>query len=52
MYVIKQKQGKRFFRTLKAALKFKQLEEHEKKIRVDIYKRMATAGGYIYFEKI
>ena len=52
MYAVKQKQGNRFFTNFAAARRFQQQEEHDKKIRINIYKRICSAGGYVHFEKI
>ncbi len=52
MYAIKQKQGNRFFNTYQAAKRFQTQQEHDKKIRLDIYKKIETSGGYVHFEKI
>lgn len=52
MYAIKQKQGNRFFGNFAAARRYQLQEEHDKKIRLDIYKKITTAGGYVHFEKV
>lgn len=53
MYAVKQKQGNRFFNSLEAARRFQMQAATDKKIRLDIYKRVETFPlGYVKFEKV